>query len=164
MGALKRQPAHHKLGTPFPPNSLLARQNEQTECHHNHADNHPVNRGVVFAGLDCCGQQFVQADEDHDAGDCSERDAERLRPRNGWRSKYPTMAPNGSARPDRVAHQAALRRDPVASRRGTATAMPSGMLWIAIATARGIARAGSASATANGQTLPGSCGWRWQRH
>lgn len=70
-------------------------------------------------------------------------------PRNGWRSKYPTMAPNGSARPDRVAHQAALRRDPVASRIGTATAMPSGMLWIAIATARGIARAGSASATAN---------------
>ena len=32
------------------------------------------------------------------------------------------MAPNGSARPDSVAHQAALRRDPVASRRGTATA------------------------------------------
>ena len=49
-------------------------------------------------------------------------------PISGSRRTKPTAAPTGSASPETVAHQKALALEPVASRSGTATAMPSGIL------------------------------------
>ena len=63
--------------------------------------------------------------------------------RNGISSRKPTRAPIGSARPERKDQRTALPRDPVACRMGTATATPSGMLWMAMARATGMATEGS---------------------
>ena len=49
-------------------------------------------------------------------------------PMKGMSTRNPTNAPKGSANPEAVAHQKAFDRDMVAARRGTATAMPSGIL------------------------------------
>ena len=56
----------------------------------------------------------------------------------GNRIKYPANAPTGSANPERNEYQKAFFRLCVAKYTGTDTAIPSGMLCIAIATAMAI--------------------------
>ncbi len=51
--------------------SLLSEQ-QQTERHHRHTGYEPVNGVVVLAVLPGGGEQLVQRDEDHDAGDRGE--------------------------------------------------------------------------------------------
>mmetsp|Transcript_74488 Transcript_74488/g.139111 ORF Transcript_74488/g.139111 Transcript_74488/m.139111 type:complete len:271 (-) Transcript_74488:60-872(-) len=70
-------------------------------------------------------------------------------PMTFFKTSHPSNPPRGSKTPERNAHKKACSLEPVAFTTGTATARPSGMLWMAIAMPRVAPKDGSAKVATN---------------
>jgi len=58
---------------------LTSYKQQQTQGHHGHPGNHPVNGEVVFSELLSGREQFIERDKDHDPCYCREKDTKNSR-------------------------------------------------------------------------------------